>query len=256
MELQRLKIESEPFGTREGIEENIQYALSLGLPKLIPAICANDGTFVVVGSGPTVKDFVEEIREEKALNRPICGVKGAYDFLVENEITPHFYLSVEPRDRPLLHPQKDSLFLVASRCHPNMFKKLKDYQVLVWNAWGGEFEQPFYENDLAYGGGSTSGLRAISIGYILGFRKFHLYGFDSCLIGGEKRIGQGDVHGDIKTMSVIVGGKHFTASIAMAEQANTFQEIYEYVKGITIKSFGDGLITAIIAERKRMGLVT
>jgi hypothetical protein len=38
------------------------------------------------------------------------------------------------------------------------------------------------------GGGTTSGLRAISLFYVLGWRHFALFGFDSCLTGDMLRI--------------------------------------------------------------------
>ena len=252
-QLHPLNLESEQYGTPEGIGENISYAFSLGLPELSPSLCLNDGTFVIVGSGPTVKEYVEEIREE-AKTRPICAVKGAYDFLVENDIKPTFFVSVEPRFREILHPQKESIFLIASRCDPETFKQVEGYNVILWNAWGSEDENPFVKGHIALGGGPTSGLRALSIGYILGFRKFNFYGMDSCLIEGEKRIGQGEIHNDVQTIDVIVGGRSFLCTMAMADQAQNFQEIYEFIDDITIHSFGDGLISAILAERRKQGL--
>ena len=85
--MHELEINLSQFGTHEGLVENIHHALSLGLPEFQPSLCSHDGTFVIVGSGPTVKDHIEEIREEYQ-TRPICAVKGAYDFLVENDIIP------------------------------------------------------------------------------------------------------------------------------------------------------------------------
>ena len=253
--MHELELKADQYGTPEGIGENIKYALSLGLAGLKPAICSHDGTFVIVGSGPTVKNYVEEIREESK-TRPICAVKGAYDFLIENDIIPTFYLSVEPRIRPVNHPHKDSLFLLATRCDPAVFKALKDYTIIPWNAWGNEDENVFIEGQIAYGGGPTSGVRSISIGYALGFRQFHIYGLDSCLTNNEKRIDQGSIHNDVTTIPVIVGGREFICTMAMADQANNFQELYEFIPDVHIESFGDGLITAIIEERKKAGMIT
>lgn len=253
--MRELEINLSQFGTHEGLVDNIKHALSLGLPEFQPSLCSHDGTFVIVGSGPTVKDHIEEIREEYQ-TRPICAVKGAYDYLVENDIIPAFYVSVEPRIRPVNHPHENSVFLLASRCDPEVFERLKDYHIMLWHSWSVEYENEAHTGHLALGGGTTSGLRSINIGHALGFRNFHLYGLDSCLADGEKRLGQGRIHHDVQTTDVIVGGRTFTATMAMAQQADDFQCVYEYLPDLHIESFGDGLITAIISERKKQGLTT
>ncbi|MDB4351925.1 DUF115 domain-containing protein [Porticoccaceae bacterium] len=253
--MRELALEVEQYGSHESLVENIKHSLSLGLPEFAPGLCTHDGTFVVVGSGPSVADHLDEIRQE-SLTRPICAVKGAYDYLRDNGISPAIYLTVEPRLRPVKNPHKDSTYLIASRCSPETFEALKDYNVVIWNSWSKEYENEAFTPRMGVGGGTTSGLRAISIGWLLGFRNFHLYGFDSCLTGGEKRIGQGAIHPAVSTTDVIVGNRSFTCNMAMAQQADDFQGIYEFIPDIHIESFGDGLISAIIEQRKKEGMVT
>jgi hypothetical protein len=107
---------------------------------------------------------------------------------------------------------------------------------------------------LAVGGGTTSGMRAINIGYLLGFRNFVLYGYDSCnRADGMKRF-TGEMTGP--TMDVYVGAekRKFTCNAAMAQQANEFQMIYSVMPEITVEAKGPGLIAAIIEERRKMAL--
>ena len=109
---------------------------------------------------------------------------------------------------------------------------------------------------LAIGGGTTSGMRAINIGYILGFRRFVLYGYDSCnRADGIKRF-TGEMTGP--TMDVYVGDgaekRKFTCNAAMAQQANEFQMIYAVMPDISVEAKGPGLIAAIIEERRKMSL--
>jgi len=252
--MQELKINVSHYGTEESLVDNIKHALTLGLPELTLSLIAHDGTFVVCGSGPTLKQHVEEIRAEYKKGRPICAVKGAYDFLVGHDIIPAIFVSVEPRVRPINNPHPDTVFLLASRCNPELFESLKDYQVVLWHSWSIGYENDAHNGHMAIGGGTTSGLRAINIGYTLGFHNFHLYGFDSCLIEGEKRLGQGPIDQQVTTTDVIVGGKRFVCNLAMAQQADDFQYIYEFLPGIHVESFGDGLITAILNERAKQGL--
>ena len=227
----------------------------------MPAICSHDGYFVIAASGPSLPSYVEELRKEQEVGRPICAINGAHNFLVDNGITPNLFLSTDPRETIIPNigkPQDDTIYLLASRCHPGVFDHLKDKKVLIWHAWSDEEECSVWQEQrkLGIAGGTTSGLRAINVAYILGFRKFILYGMDSCLdedkdtkrFSGEK-VGKGWV------TDVIVGGKLFWCNGAMAQQATEFQMLYNYMPGLSIQSKGNGLISEIIYQRKLRGLI-
>ena len=257
--MQLLDIDVSQFGTAEGNAENIRAALRRDLPELQPALCSHDGTFVIVGSGPSLPLFAEEIKAEQAKGRPVCAVKGAHDFLCENDILPELFCSVEPRDRRenLKHANPYTTYLLASRVHPAVYDHLKDSKVVRWHSWSDQPECDVWRGvgKFGIGGGTTSGLRAINVGYVLGFRKFRLYGLDSCLADDKstKRF-TGEKAGAI--IDVIVGGRTFWCNHAMAQQAQDFQQLYKVMPDMTVESFGDGLITAILAERRKQGLRT
>lgn len=243
-------------GTTESNSENIRSALARNLPELAPAICAHDGTFVIVASGPSMPSFIEDIRKEYDLGRPICAVNGAYDFLVENGITPNFFLTVDPRPMPqnCTKPQQDTIYLLASRVNPEVFDRLTNHKVMLWHSWSQEPECNAWKGRFGIGGGTTSGLRSINIGYILGFRKFVMYGMDSCLAEDRdtKRF-TGEIVGDGRVIDMIVGERTFYCNGALAQQANEFQKVYEGMPDASIESKGDGIIAAILAERRRLG---
>lgn len=260
-------------GDSEQWHQQIHHSLSLGLREYHPALISHDGTFVVCGSGPSLPQFTEEIREEQRNGRPICAVKGAHDHLVEHGILPDLYVCVDPQDRTngIQRKNERTTYLLASRCHPAMFEHLKGHRVVLWHSLS--FKTPpgvetmTHEEILALvkppelrsrflvGGGTTSGLRAVFLGRTMGFRRFVLYGFDSCLApdGKTKRF-TGEQAGHIEDR--IVGGKRFLCNGAMALQAEEFQELYNAIPDATFEVKGDGLIAAIIAERKRLGMHT
>jgi uncharacterized Rossmann fold enzyme len=252
--LKPLEISVKQAGTDESNSANIRSALARNLPELAPAICPNDGTFVIVGSGPSVVDHLEDIREEAALGRPICAIKGTHDWLIENGIEPNLFLSVEPRVRPLKLRSQNTVYLLASRCAPELFDQLKDHKVMVWHSWSMEPECEVWAGRFGIGGGTTSGLRAVNVGYVLGFRKFVMYGMDSCLAQDKdtKRF-TGEVVGDGLIVDVRVGDRTFYCNGALAQQANEFQNLYQGMPDATIEAKGDGLISAILAERRRLG---
>lgn len=240
----------------DGVVGNIEAACRLGLDEFQPAICFHDGTFVIVGSGPSLADFADEIRAEQAKGRPICAVKGAHDWLMEQGITPDLFFSIEPRDRRnnVKLKNKRTLYVLASRCDPVMFSHLSDCNVMLVHCLSSPEENQWFEGKkkTMIGGVSTSGLRAVNLGYGAGFRKFLLFGMDSCNApdGVTKRV-DGSLSGQTMEIAVGFGGRRFVCNMAMAKQAEDFQKLYTILPNLEIESRGDGLITAIIADRNR-----
>lgn len=255
--LQRLQINVAQFGSAEQHVAAINRNAARGLPELSPALVSHDGTLVLVGSGPSLPAFIEDLKAERERGRPILAVKGAHDFLCDHGIEPDLFLTIEPRDRRgnLKRKNQHTVYLLASRVSPEVFDHLKDCKVMLWHSWGHETEVEAVKahSKLAIGGGSTSGLRAIAVGYLyFGFRNFVLYGYDSCNApDGSKRF-DGSQTG--VTKEVVVGDRTFTCNMAMAAQAAEFQTCtYGLFSDIHLTVKGDGLLAAIVAERARMG---
>lgn len=239
------------------VKPNVVSALKRNLPEPGPALCSHDGTFVVVGSGPSLPNFIDEIRKERELGRPICSVKGSHDFLCENGIKPDLFLSVEPRDRRehLKYANDHTTYLLASRCDPVMFDHLAGKRLMVWHSWSNNENWPELKGKMLVGGGTTSGLRAVTFGYVQGFRHFVLYGMDSCLAEDKKtKRFTGEQAGMV--VDRIVGGKTFYCNGAMALQADEFQEYYKTMPDIHFDIKGDGLLAQIVNERAKRGLRT
>lgn len=250
--LSHLPIAGSDGSDRENVKKN------LGRTKdFAPAIVHNDGYFVVVASGPSLPDFVEEIREERELGRPICSVNGSHDFLVQSGIEPDLFVTCDPSPMPQHFKLANdrTIYLLASRADPDSFERLKDRKVLTWHSWhpGTELWEEMQGKTLI-GGGTTSGLRSINIGIMLGFRRFILYGMDSCLAEDKKtKRFSGEKAGLV--VDRIIGDKTFYCNGAMAMQADEFQQYYN-LPGveISIEVKGDGLLAAILEERRKRGL--
>jgi len=254
--LQALAFDPSTFNMVEGTNAHIEYSLGLGLPELLPAICSHDGHFVIVGSGPSLANHITDLQQEQERGRPICAVKGAHDYLIEHGIYPELFLSIDPRDRRnnVQKQSEDTVYLLASRCSPDLFKHLKGRNIMLWHAASTDDENRFLQKrgKLPILGMSTSGLRAVNVGVFMGYRNFIMYGMDSCNApdGITKRI-DGSLTG--QRQDVIVGGRKFICNIAMAKQADDFQYLYSLLPGIHIDVKGDGLLAAINTERKRQG---
>lgn len=236
------------------IRPNVVSALKRHLPEPTPALCSHDGTFVVVGSGPSLPNHLDDIRQEREKGRPICSVKGSHDYLCANGIEPDLFLSVEPRDRRehLQLANDHTTYLIASRCDPVMFDHLAGKRLLRWHSWSNNENWPELKNKLLIGGGTTSGLRAVTFGYVQGYRNFTLYGMDSCLAADKKtKRFTGEEAGMV--VDRIIGERTFYCNGAMALQADEFQEYYKTMPDIHFDIKGNGLLAAIVQERKRLG---
>ncbi len=257
--LQPLKLEVGQFSVADQSLTTIHANMARGLQEFEPTLVAHDGTVVVVGSGPTLPTFIEEIREEREKGRTIFSVNGAHDLLCEHDIVPDFFLTVDPRDlRHNLRRKNDrTIYLLASRVAPEVFEHLMGCRIVLWHAQGHHAEMPAFEGAKValIGGGPTSGTRAMFLAYLMGFRNMVLYGMDSCNDAkGRKRFDSGS---QFQTTEVVVGGRTFTCSMAMAGQAQDFQAAtYACMPGLHLDVKGDGLIAAIVEERRKAGFRT
>lgn len=210
-----------------------------------------DKAAVLVGSGPTVAEFPDEIRQHKKNGHLIIAVKGGHDFLLEHDIVPHYALMVDPQPHIVKYfqrKQRPIKYLIASQVHPDVFDYFADQDCILWHLYSKQMYEAAIENGLhigLMGGGSTSGLRGIVVAYMMGYRMLHLYGFDSCLSNNIEKI-SGEGPKNDKTISVFLGDREFICGTAMASQANEFLDVVKVLPGLKVKGHGDGLIQAII----------
>ena len=245
-----LELKSRCVMSNDELYEHIRLALERGLP-LIGEHLPHDGVAVLVGSGPSVAGELESIKKHRENGDAIVAIKDAHDWLIDNGIVPDYAVAVDPQEhRWSCFKRKNAgvKYMIGSQCHPNMFDHLSDQQVFLWHLYVTE-GQTYPPNSILVTGGTTSGLRAITLYYSMGFRRFHLYGYDSCLKEGELRI---DGTGDKATViTLIVGGKRFETTPSMAAQACEFQNLFQIMPDMDIQSHGRGIITTILEERNR-----
>jgi uncharacterized Rossmann fold enzyme len=235
------------------IIRNMRHAFSLGLPT-VRQIDAHDGVAVLCGSGPSIRRFIPDIAQLKKQGALVCAVKGAHDFLIDNGITPHMAVAVDPQEKIAecyRKPQKGVRYYIASQCHADVFKALDNQHVVLWNLyvksvhdyWQGATERSMVGHKLFFiNGGSTSGLRAITLLYVMGYRRIHLYGFDSCLTNRELKITGERVDNDDEIMVFVADGRTFYCNGAMAVQAQEIVPQAMMLPGLRIKAHGTGLI--------------
>jgi uncharacterized Rossmann fold enzyme len=249
-----LKITGKCVAEDETLFANMDAAIARGYPQVREAQPAKSGAILLVASAPSVKGQLELIKKMKAAGSPIVAIKGAHDWLIDNGVIPDYALAIDPQEHRIAFykPQPTVHYMIASQCHPAMFDNLDGCQVTLWHPYVKK-GQDRPKNCMLIGGGTTSGLRAISLFYVLGYRQFELFGFDSCNDGEVLRVnGEGLKEGD-KLIEVKIDpqGETFYCNTAMALQAEHFQTYYDYLPDATFNGHGRGLIQAIIKKREQ-----
>lgn len=150
----------------------------------------------IVGGGPSLKNTIEELKNYKIVMA--CG--SVHDFLVQSNVAAKWCVLCDPDPlvvNYLKHVNYETQYLVASQCHPEVFKHLWRKQnnieplhwdnVKIWHAGGENFDPSnFGPNQRVIGGGCTVGTRALVMALNFGYRNIHLFGFDSCLDSNYK----------------------------------------------------------------------
>jgi hypothetical protein len=208
----------------------------------------HEGQAVLVGGGPSVTDWIEEIRWRQSLGQTIFALNNAAQMLASHGITADYTVIVDARELNASFIGYSKHYLLASQCHPKVFDGLSN--VTLWHQqYPDNMDQfdaclPAYEDEYALiGGGTTVGLSAMCLAYVMGFRNLHLYGYDSSYRNGSSHAyPQFDPQG--VTCNVTVAGKTFTSTLAMAQQAQFFPQMSDLLidEGCLLTIRGDGLL--------------
>ena len=147
-------------------------------------------------------------------------------------------------------------YLIASQCHPSVAASIPREQVLLWHA--GDHLQPTIQAwDEEHGrrrewypifGGGTVMLRAMPLLLMLGYRRYELFGFDSCLRDGDRAHHAYEQKENDRRVEMImrVGGRTFWCHPWMVAQAGDFMKLMKVLAPhIDLCVRGDSLISHI-----------
>lgn len=251
--------------------EHIRAAHATGLPGIVPCEPQEDREIMLVCGGPTMRDFADEIKEQREAGMGLITVNGAYNYCIEElGLKPSMQFMIDAREfnTRFLDPViPECKYVIATQCHPSVWEKLPtepnkagEPRAFVWHVsledeqieltnelWG-----PMNEAWAPCPGGSTVTLRALNALQMLGFRKIHVYGFDSCMVGDEHHAYPQDEneHRNLSQVRIGRGTKYdrtFQCQPWMAAQAKEFVTLTRvYYQDLKLNVKGDGLIAHMI----------
>lgn len=220
----------------------------------------NDMEVAILAGGPSLNAYAEELRDMKKAGVKMVTLNGAYNWAQEQGLWPVSQIVVDGREfnsRFTKPVDEKNMYLIASQVHPSVLDSLPPSRTFLWHTNIALIKE---ELDKRYSlwfntpGGSTVLLRAIPLLRMLGYKKFHLYGCDSCLDSSEPH-NKGIVHHAYAqtendkdlVMPVTCGDRIFHCHPWMACQASEFMDLIKvFGDEIELSIAGDGLLAHIL----------
>lgn len=217
----------------------------------------------ILAGGPSLEDTWSEYEALRESGAATCAVNGVYRYLLERDIAPSLFCMLDAREwnvRFVEETHPATKHFIASQCHPAVFEKTPDCFIwhspipppkgvrkTAWKEGRVKVYRPYYLSDKNYllvPGGVTVVAKTVMICYWLGFRRIHMFGFDSCWMDGrnhaypqpenEDRNIEFRFHNDDRV---------FNCAPWMAHQADSFFKLaVNLPENLDLQVHGDGLI--------------
>lgn len=248
-------------------KKNIAANAKSGIPQLLPHDEQEGVELVMACGGPSLDDDAwDEITGMRQAGHYLVTVNGTYNEAISRGIRPSLQFLIDGRgfNKRFVEPAPpftdETKYVVATQCDPELVKTLpKDrsflWQVTVEDEFLPVIEEHYgkiYEDWFPVPGGSTVTLRALCALQMMGFRKIHMYGFDSCIMddrhhGYEQKENDGAPEVDVRVGRGTKYDRTFRCQAWMATQAKEFQLLTKvYFQNLQLNVVGDGLIAHLI----------
>lgn len=212
----------------------------------------HDGVAIMCGGGPSIGDYTDDIRDLWLAGGTVFAMNAAATFIRKYRIPIDYQVIADAKQETagLVEPMAIQ-HLFASQVHPDTVGSVKNPK--LWHLEVGAVEGWFPEKRKArggyalIGGGAAVGNSALCLAYVMGYRTFHIFGYDSCHREGESHAYDQPMNRFIPSMDVEWAGKTYHASVAMKAQAEKFQITAQAMEqeGCTLNLYGEGLLQAM-----------
>ena len=199
----------------------------------------------VVCFGPSLNDTWDQVRRFKR----VISCSGSHKFLIEHGIVPTWHVEVDPRPHKIAllgTPHPDVEYLIASACHPRFFDHLAGFKVKLWHVFDSAEEglRILPPGEWALRGGSSVGLRAMTIARCLGFTDLHIFGMDGCEGASGKHAAVHPNQPKGHSLTMYDGVEYRTTPSLLACALETFPEL-DKMPDVRATFYGEGLVQAM-----------
>ena len=256
-----LILSMECCATQEEMNANIDATIARGYTPFADYLSSMDGRVALCGAGPSLGESLDEL---KSMQCDLLACNSAIGFLLEHGIVPRFGMiwDAHPICAQFAIPHPEITYLIAARCHADVFERLKDCKVIVWYAGGDhnihEFMMKKNMDVPLINGGSAAVTRGLYLARALGYTEFHVFGADSSYEEHTHVTGPSLVNE--RVLDVYLGEgekrKQFRSTPEWCAQVQEFKLIYQRFMAIgwKIEVHGAGMMKEMF-ERLKLQLL-
>lgn len=215
----------------------------------------------IIANGPSARDYFAQER-----CGPSLAVNGSLGEFLRRGRSPTFWAACDAQELVADYlpddPPTDTRYLVASRCHPRVFERLRGRDVSIWHV-----KDAAAAGRLRIAQSCSVTMTAAWVFIRQGYTDLDFWGWDGCWIGDEHHAGAGDVGEEMVNINFggaavgdeIVGGRTFKTSRSWAAEslaAEQFFHLADYLDlQVTVHSDGLMKITqdGVLKERLACG---
>lgn len=215
----------------------------------------------ICASGPSLADHIDDIRARQQAGFSVASMNGSHNFLIENGIIPDYYFQIDAREGNLSFLERandHTTYIIASQCQPEIFEALKGRKVRLWQVhnYEGASEAIREKSPRAtvFSGSYNIGQSSLYAILAMGYRVWHLFGYDASMREGEKHAFDQPQNDREEVHEVMFRGKVYAATATMAHHAQTFLDRWAMFRnlGIDIQIISDGLLPDMVAEQQEL----
>lgn len=206
------------------------------------------GKIALCAYGPSLSDYIDDIRKHKEGGGLVCTVSGAHDLLKTYGIIPDYHVEMDPRAHKAQFVKdwnKETQYFIATSAHENMFFNLYGANVTKFNIYTDKGDEAFLAtlpgNHFCLDVGSVVGLAALIVMCVRGYRDFDIYGMDCSLRNGVRHAGphNGKIQ---REQPVYCIDRWFRSTPQLVGAMNDFFILVPRLGQVNIGMHGDGLL--------------
>lgn len=214
----------------------------------------HDRVAVLACFGPSLRDTWPSIAMAQANGHDVFTVSGAHQFLIDRGVIPVAHMDCDPREHKALQfgtPDHRVKYWIGSCVHPLYIKRLEGHDTTLWHCYNKEASREIFNLDPGYEmvvGGGSIGLRALSVLYCRGYRRFEIHAMDSCSSASGEHHAAFHYAKYPGVAEVKCGDRWFLATAIHVAYARYFFKSNKMLKGSTFNFHGNGLLAEMVKQ--------
>ncbi len=228
-------------------QSHMDAAVARGLPTCTVRPVRN-GKVAVVGSGPSVTEYVDVLR---AWDGEIWGINGSFAWMRHRGVKPTGFVGLDPEPVLLDYLADipyDVVYYMATQVHPSVLDHLAGKNVQLW--FNSDRDVKFPHGAILVPGGTSCMGRAPYLACMLGWQAVHLFGCDSSFTH-KTHVHGGDIPPNFCFVESC--GQLFKTTRVMFHQACDLVVLVQNFPG-TIAVHGTGLFQTMCMDVQRSGI--